>query len=177
MVLEWREGGGGSKGWVGGLLKADRERQEAGQRQTSSREEERGSQSSGVSISFVSPGSAAACFLPVQFPSRNDWTVWRENDWWTAKWNRGVITCEQYTALGDWDCSALQRTPTDPRITEEWSSSGGKLTHGTVVEQHRYWCADSEATWGTVKSTPSARGKHTACCWAHGSRFSRADCF
>lgn len=92
-VSEWGEGGGGSDGWVGRATGGRyRERQEAGRRdrlteKEAEQREERGRQSSSVSISFP-PGSVAAYFLPLKFPSWSKSTVWRKIlEWWTTKLN------------------------------------------------------------------------------------------
>lgn len=154
-VSERGEGGGGSNGWVGGLLEADTER---GRKQDRDRptekeaqqREERGRQSSSVSISH-SPGSVASCFLPVRFPFWKDSTVWRKIlEWWTTKGKPQplrLITCGHCTTFGDWDYKAYRegKNSDNPRITEEWSLSRGKLTHGIIIYLHCYHCADSKA--------------------------------
>lgn len=91
-------GGGGSNGWVGRATGGRyRERQEAGQRErdrltekeAQQREEKRGGGRAAASVSpLLPPGSIAACFLPVKFPSWMDSTVWRKIlEWWTSKLN------------------------------------------------------------------------------------------
>ena len=122
-----------------------RERQEAGQRQTdrkrntAERSEGKAEQQWQYLSLTLSPGSVAACFPPVKFPSWEDWTVWRKIlEWWTAELNichSGLSLVGTMLPLGIEITNPYRegKNSDRPKITEEWSLSRGKLTHGTIV--------------------------------------------
>lgn len=139
-------GGGGSDGWVGRATGGRyRERQEAGQRDRPTKKEakqreERGRQSSSVSISLA-PSMLCGYMLSssqiFKLKVLNSVALRSLNDG-TTKFTSATQAYHLWALRYLWGMklqspTGKKSTPTEPRITEEWSLSRGKLTHTTVI--------------------------------------------